>query len=77
LDSSPKRRSFEFENDENALRYANIFTVFFLFFKYGQHIINGSARYSNSLFRNVINRERRLVKSGVPVLRHNLLGLRQ
>lgn len=37
------RRSFEVHTLSNAVRYSNLFTIFFLFFKYGQLLHSGSS----------------------------------
>lgn len=42
LFNNGERRSFESHTVDNASRYANMFTVFFLFFKYGQLFNSGT-----------------------------------
>lgn len=45
-----------------------MFTVFFLFFKYGQR---------RGLLQNAIKQQRRLVKAAIPALRVNLMNARK
>jgi hypothetical protein len=62
-----ERISFEKDTDDNAWRCANLFTVFFLFFKYGQR---------SSVFHKAIKQQRRVVKAAAPALRVNLMNAR-